>query len=605
MANLAQQFMSEMTASGAWFLLLVPLFFLLVRYSVATLLSSKREQRMQAGLHLPPSPPSLPILGHLHLVGSLPHVSLRSLAAKHGADLMLLRLGAMPALVVTSPRAAEEVLRTHDHVFASRPCSLATDIILYGPSDLGFAPYGEYWRQAKKLVTTHLLSARKVRSFRLAREEESPPPSPTRSSLPRPRPWSPQSASGGAYPDVVVQLRSSPHVPSLSTIDLLEGKYLLLFVTLKLHMLILSQNVSIVMAKIGEAAAAGTAVDMSGLLGSFTNDLACRAMMGKHFRNKGLDMQLRELIGDTSPLIGGFNMEEFFPFLARFGVLSKVVRAKSERVKRRWDELLDGLIEEHESDYDSASARDPKDRDHFIHVLLSVRQEYGLTREQMKAILLVSKMSQLLKPDVFFAGIETTASTLDFAIAELMRRPDLMRKLQADVRSRIPEGRELVTEANLGDTTYLRAVVKETLRLHPVTPLLPPHFSMSSCSINGFEVPASVRVLINAWAIGRDARFWEDAEEFVPERFLDDGDAGGVDFKGNDFRFLPFGAGRRMCPGTNFAMASLEMMLANLVRRFDWELPPGEESRGIDMSEVFGLVVHRKKKLLLVPKLCV
>ncbi|TVU14579.1 hypothetical protein EJB05_38054, partial [Eragrostis curvula] len=535
MANLAQQFMSEMTASGAWFLLLLPLFFLLVRYSVATLLSSKREQRQKAGLHLPPSPPSLPILGHLHLVGSLPHVSLRSLAAKHGADLMLLRLGAMPALVVTSPRAAEEVLRTHDHVFASRPCALATDIILYGPSDLGFAPYGEYWRQAKKLVTTHLLSARKVRSFRLAREEE----------------------------------------------------------------------VSIVMAKIGEAAAAGTAVDMSGLLGSFTNDLACRAMMGKHFRNKGLDMQLRELIGDTSPLIGGFNMEEFFPFLARFGVLSKAVRAKSERVKRRWDELLDGLIEEHESDYDSASARDPKDRDHFIHVLLSVRQEYGLTREQMKAILLVSKMSQLLKPDVFFAGIETTASTLDFAIAELMRRPDLMRKLQADLRSRIPEGRELVTEANLGDTTYLRAVVKETLRLHPVTPLLPPHFSMSSCSINGFEVPASVRVLINAWAIGRDARFWEDAEEFVPERFLDDGDAGGVDFKGNDFRFLPFGAGRRMCPGTNFAMASLEMMLANLVRRFDWELPPGEESRGIDMSEVFGLVVHRKENLLLVPKLCV
>ncbi|TVU14576.1 hypothetical protein EJB05_38051, partial [Eragrostis curvula] len=149
-----------------------------------------------------------------------------------------------------------------------------------------------------------------------------------------------------------------------------------------------------VMAKIGEAAVAGMVLDMSGLFSSFTNDLACRAMMGKHFRNKGLDMQLRELIGDTSPLIGGFNVEEFFPFLARFGVLSKVVRAKSERVRRRWDELLDGLIQEHErSEFNSASGSDPKDGDDFIHVLLSVRREYGLTREQMKAILLVSRMS--------------------------------------------------------------------------------------------------------------------------------------------------------------------------------------------------------------------
>ncbi|TVU01789.1 hypothetical protein EJB05_52785, partial [Eragrostis curvula] len=518
--------MSEMTAPGVWLLLLVPLFFLLVRYSVATLLSSKIEQRQKAGLHLPPSPPALPILGHLHLVGSLPHVSLRSLAAKHGADLMLLRLGAMPALVVTSPRAAEAVLRTHDQVFASRPYALATDIIFYGPSDVGFTPYGEYWRQAKKLVTTHLLSANKVRSFRLAREEE----------------------------------------------------------------------VSRVMAKIREAAAVGMAVDMSGLFCSFTHDLACRAVMGKHFRNKGLDMQLRELVGDTSPLIGGFNVEEFFPFLARFGVLSKVVRAKSERVRRRWDELLDGLIQEHErSEFDSASASDPKDRDDFIHVLLSVRGEYGLTREQMKAVLL----------DAFFGGIETSASTLDFTIAELMRKPDLMRKLQEEVRSRVPDGQELVSEADIANMTYLRAVIKETLRLHPVVPLLAPHFSMSSCCIDGFVVPENVRVVINAWAIGREARSWEDSEEFVPERFLDNGDAAGVDFKGNDFRFLPFGAGRRMCSGMNFAMAAIEVMLANLVHRFDWELPPGQESRDINMSEVFGLVVHRKEKLLLVPKLYV
>ncbi|RLM64261.1 indole-2-monooxygenase-like [Panicum miliaceum] len=127
-------------------LLLLPLFLLLVRCWFRA--KRAREIRQQQDDHLPPSPPALPILGHLHLVGSLPHVSLRSLARKHGYDLMLLRLGAMPVVVVLSPAAAEAVLRTHDHVFASRPLSLVADVVMYGTSDIGCAPYGDYWRRA-------------------------------------------------------------------------------------------------------------------------------------------------------------------------------------------------------------------------------------------------------------------------------------------------------------------------------------------------------------------------------------------------------------------------------------------------------------------------
>ncbi|KAL6653696.1 hypothetical protein ACP70R_008620 [Stipagrostis hirtigluma subsp. patula] len=307
MANLAQQFVSEMTAPRALFLLLFPLFLLLLRYWLATLFGANRARKQQQ-LRLPPSPPALPVLGHLHLVGSLPHVSLGRLTKNHGPDLMLLRLGAVPVLVVSSPRAAEAVLRTHDHVFASRPSFLAVEIILYGPSDVGFAPYGDSWRQARKLVTTHLLTPRRCG-------------------------------------------RSALHAKK-----------------------------SMVMSQIGEAAAGGAAVDMSELLSCFTNDLACRAVMGKSFRSDGRNKLFRELVADTSPLIAGFNVEEFFPFLARFGVLSKVVRAKSERMKRRWDELLDSLISNHESKYDTSE-------DDFIHILLSVREEYDLKKEQMKAIL--------------------------------------------------------------------------------------------------------------------------------------------------------------------------------------------------------------------------
>lgn len=177
-----------------------------------------------------------------------------------------------------------------------------------------------------------------------------------------------------------------------------------------------------------------------------------------------------------------------------------------------------------------------------------------------------------------------------------------MAKLQAEVRSRVPEGQGFVGEANLADAAYLRAVIKESLRLHPVAPLLVPHFSMANCPVDGYTIPAGVRVVINVWALGRDARFWEDPLEFIPERFTD-GSATGVDFKGNDFQFLPFGSGRRMCGGLNLALATMELLLANLVYCFDWEMPDWKERRDIDMSEAFGVVVHRKEKLLLVPKL--
>ncbi|VAH24417.1 unnamed protein product [Triticum turgidum subsp. durum] len=157
----------------AWFMLLFPFSLLFVHYWFIGKTGKKQwQQQREDCLPLPPSPPALPIIGHLHLIGSLPHVSLRSLARRHGPDVMLLRLGVVPTFVVSSPRAAEAVLRTHDHVMASRPRSQVNDIIMYGASDIAFAPYGEYWRQARKLATTHMLSAKKVRSFRGAVMDE-------------------------------------------------------------------------------------------------------------------------------------------------------------------------------------------------------------------------------------------------------------------------------------------------------------------------------------------------------------------------------------------------------------------------------------------------
>ena len=343
------------------------------------------------------------------------------------------------------------------------------------------------------------------------------------------------------------------------------------------------------MAKINQAAAADAAVDMSELLHTFANDMACRIVSGKFFLKDGQSKLFGELIKDTSRLLGGFNLEEYFPAVGRVGVLKKAVCAKAERVRNRWADLLDKVIDDRVSKRNSTS--DHKDDD-FVDIMLSVQQEYDLTREHMKALL----------TDVFFGSIDTSANTLEFTLVELMRKPHLMVKLQDEVRGIVPQGQEIISETNMNNMTYLRAVIKESLRLHPLAPLLAPHLAMADCIIDGYIVPAGTRVVINAWAIGRDPSSWEYAEEFIPERFTDEGSSMHVNFKGNDFQFLPFGAGRRMCPGMNLGIANVELMLANLVCHFDWQLPLGVERKDIDMTEVFGLTVHRKEKLLLIPK---
>jgi cytochrome P450 len=500
---------------------LLLLFFILLLHLATT---SSRNQAKR----LPPSPPGLPVIGHLHLVGDLPHVSLRNLSRMHGPDgVMLLRLGAVPNLVVSSPRAAQEIMLTHDHLFASRPPSTIAEALLYGSSsDIGFSPYGEHWRQARKLVTTHLFTVKKVQSYRVARQQE----------------------------------------------------------------------VKQVMDRISEAAAARAAVDLGETLNTYANDVVCRAVSGKFFRAEGRNKLFRELIEANSALVGGFNLEDYFPGLAKVHVLNRFVCKKAERMHRRWDELLEAIISDHEKNsihHGREDGIDEQGESDFIDVLLSVQQEFhGITRDHIKAILM----------DMFGAGTDTSYLVLEFAMAELMRNPQLMAKLQSEVRSGTPKGQELVEDENLAGMAYLKAVVKETLRLHPPAPLLIPHLAMADCDVDGYRIPAGTRVIINSWAIGRDPGSWEKPEEFVPERFVEGGAAAAVDLRGKDFQFVPFGAGRRICPGLNFGLATVEIMLANLAYCFDWELPDGMEKEGIDMTEVFGLTVRRKEKLMLVPK---
>jgi len=198
--------------------------------------------------------------------------------------------------------------------------------------------------------------------------------------------------------------------------------------------------------------------------------------------------------------------------------------------------------------------------------------------------------------DIFSAGTDTSTKVLEWAMSEMMRNPRVREKAQDEIRKKF-SFKETIDENNLGELRYLKAVIRETLRLHPPLPLLLPRECIESCRIAGYDIPIKTKVIVNAWAIGRDAEHWHDAESFVPERFLDTC----IDFKGTDFEFIPFGAGRRMCPGLSFGIASVEFALAKILYHFDWELPPGMKPEEIDMDEAFGAVVGRKNNLHLIP----
>lgn len=192
---------------------------------------------------------------------------------------------------------------------------------------------------------------------------------------------------------------------------------------------------------------------------------------------------------------------------------------------------------------------------------------------------------------MFGAGTDTTSTVLEWAMTELLRHPIILKKLQNEVREIVKDKHD-ITENDLEQMHYLKAVIKETLRCHTPIPLLVPRVARKDVRIMGFDVSAGTMVMINAWAIGRDSESWDEPEKFRPERFLNSS----IDYKGLDFELIPFGAGRRGCPGIAFAIATNEFVLANLVRNFDWELP--DEGKDLDMSERPGLAIRKAIPLL-------
>lgn len=332
------------------------------------------------------------------------------------------------------------------------------------------------------------------------------------------------------------------------------------------------------------------AVNLSKMLSNFASDVICRAAFGMKFNGERDGIDFKELHEKHEELVGSINLGDFIPWLAWINHVNGVER-DIKRVSSDMDRFLEGLVQEHMDSLRKIHGRNQeanyeKTQD-FVDVLLELQQDHtaeiSLTRESIKAIIL----------DMFVAGSTTTFATLEWAMSELLRNPSIMESLQKEVRG-ITGGKASITESDLEKMEYLKAVIKETFRLHPPVPLLLPRISSQETQLNGYDIPARTQVIVNIWSIHKDPTFWKEPEQFNPERFLNSS----IDFKGQHFNLIPFGSGRRGCPGILFGVANIELVLANLVDKFDWALPDKAEGKTLDMTEHPGITSHRNIPLL-------
>lgn len=195
--------------------------------------------------------------------------------------------------------------------------------------------------------------------------------------------------------------------------------------------------------------------------------------------------------------------------------------------------------------------------------------------------------------------MDSSGITTTWLMVELVKSPLILRRVREEIAGAF-EGDAVINESILTESVFFQACIKEALRLHISTPLLIPHHAVEACKIDDYVIPRDSIVVVNAWAISMDPESWRDAETFDPERFLV---GPKIDFRGNHFEYIPFGAGRRMCPGSNLAIKNVQILVASLVHYFDWSLPDGADPTGIDTADKFGTVLKRDKPLHLVPSL--
>ncbi|KAF7851361.1 hypothetical protein BT93_L4089 [Corymbia citriodora subsp. variegata] len=464
-------------------------------------------------LKLPPGPKKLPVIGNLPQLISpeLPHHHLNNLAKTYG-PIYHLKVGELTLVVLTTPEIAEEVLKTREINYAQKPLFPSLEMMFDKNSSFMYAPYGEYWRQLRKICVLELLSVKRVRSFQSIREDE--------------------------ISNLVQFVRSLQGCP----------------------------------------------LNLTDKISSCLNAIISKAAFGESYKCQEYLSALKDAIENA----GGFSVVDVFPSLRILRYISGR-KWRLDSVRRRCNQISNRILIHHKRLREDLSTKeDGFVKEDFVDVLLRIQETdelgFHLTDEHIKTVIL----------EFYGGGTDTSSVTAEWAISELLKNPQVMAKAQAEVREAL-KGNDRVQESDLEDLKYLKSVIKETLRLHPPVPLIPRE-ARKACKIRGYDIPVKSKVLIHAGAFGRDPNHWENPEKFEPERFLESS----VDFIGTYYHFVPFGFGRRVCPGIVFAMANIELLLALLLYHFDWALPNGQTPEELDMTEAFAATVRRKRDLYVI-----
>ncbi|KAF5792398.1 putative cytochrome P450 [Helianthus annuus] len=470
-----------------------------------------------------------PIIGHLHLLGGsvLPHRIFSDLADTYG-PVFTIKLGVRQALVVSDAEMAKQCFTTNDKAFASRPTSLLSVIMGYDYAMFALSPYGEYWRQVRKLATVELLSQRRVEMLKHVRVSE------VRTFM----------------KDTYEAFLRNKEVEDSDTVK----------------------------------------VEMREFFANLVFNIITRTIAGKRFSPGDEEaVEIHTVVKKFFEFLGTFVVSDFIPSLKFMDLGGHVKRMKL--VAKEMDDIIERWLNEHKQRRESNEVKQD-----FMDILISIveaasKDEFpGYDRDT------VIRSTSLV---IITAGFDSTAVTLTWAIVLLLNNPETLKRAQEELDLHVGRKR-LVDESDIKNLVYLQAIIKETLRLYPPAPISLLHQSTEDCVVGGYTVPKDTLLIANLWKLHRDPNVWSDPYKFRPERFLTD--KKDIDLKGQHYELLPFGSGRRMCPGVSFALQSLHLTLASLIQGF--ELAKSSDGP-VDTSDIFRLTNNKASPLdvLLRPRL--
>ncbi|KAH0934438.1 hypothetical protein HID58_011555 [Brassica napus] len=511
------------------------------------------SNRKPKDFDLPPSPPSLPIIGHLHLLlSALIHRSLQKLSSKYGS-LLYLRIFSSPIVLVSSASVAYEIFRAHDVNISSRGFPPTGASLFAGSFSFISAPYGEYMKFMKKVLVTNLLGPQALKRSRRVRADE----------LDR---FYDNLFEKAAKKETVEIFEEVLKLVNDSICKLIMGrccpeeedvvervKGLAIELDVSSKKILLANLLPPWLKKLVLSL---FKKEVKAISNSF--DELLEKILAEHEEKQGENHQEEE---DVVERVKGLAIEldvsskkillaNLLPPWLKKLVLS-LFKKEVKAISNSFDELLEKILAEHEE----KQGENHQGKD-LMDVLLAAYGEYKITTNHIKSFYV----------DLLFAGVTNSALPIQWTLAEIINSPNSLERLRVELDSVVGTTR-LIQETDLPNLPYLQAVVKEGLRLHPPEPMFE-RFSQEGCRVGGFYVPEKTSIMVNAYAMMRDPNYWADPDEFKPERFLVTWQE--EERRGQALKYIPFGSGRRGCPGENLAHIFIGTAIGVMVQGFEW-----------------------------------